>query len=125
MSVKNPILNSLVTAWKGLKVTLDHVFHSGKKRKPQGVAEDNYFKQQEGLVTIQYPREKIQVPETGRYQLHVEIDDCIVCNLYATICLVDCIDIRSDERRVRITRVSTGRTRWSTYYYHKNTIMQL
>ncbi|HEY9562075.1 MAG TPA: NADH-quinone oxidoreductase subunit I [Anseongella sp.] len=95
MSVKNPIWNSLVTAWKGLKVTLDHVFHSGKKRKPQGVAEDNYFKQQEGLVTIQYPREKIPVPETGRYQLHVEIDDCIVCDLCAKICPVDCIDIEA------------------------------
>lgn len=76
-----------------MKVTLDHVFHAGKKRKPQGVAEDNYFRQQEGLVTIQYPHEKIPVPETGRYQLHVEIDDCIVCDLCAKICPVDCIEI--------------------------------
>src|SRR3546814_2392459 len=85
MSVKNPIWNSLVTAWKGLKVTLDHVFHSGKKRKPQGVAEDNYFKQQEGLVTIQYPREKIPVPE--RSEEHTSELQSLMRISYAVFCL--------------------------------------
>lgn len=93
MKRKNHIWNSLATAWKGLKVTFEHFFAAGKQRKPGGVADDNYFKQQEGLVTIQYPREKIPVPEVGRYQLHVEIDDCIVCDLCARICPVDCIEI--------------------------------
>ncbi|HYH56285.1 MAG TPA: 4Fe-4S binding protein [Anseongella sp.] len=95
MKKKNTIWNSLLTAWKGLEVTFRHIFAAGKKRQPGGVAEDNYFKQQEGLVTIQYPREKIPVPEVGRYQLHVEIDDCIVCDLCAKICPVDCIEIEA------------------------------
>src|SRR5690606_7062067 len=93
VKTKNTIWNSMVTAWKGLKVTMGHVFQASKKRLPGGVADDNYFKQQEGLVTIQYPREKIPVPETGRYQLHVEIDDCIWCHLCTKICPVDCIEI--------------------------------
>lgn len=90
---KNRIWNSLHTAWKGLKVTLEHLFGAGKQRKPEGIADDRYFKQPEGLVTVQYPHEKLPVPEVGRYQLHVEIDDCIVCDLCAKICPVDCIEI--------------------------------
>lgn len=42
---------------------------------------------------MQYPKEEIPVPDHGRYKLHNEIDDCIVCDKCAKICPVDCIDI--------------------------------
>ena len=59
------------------------------------MSSDNYFHQLEGTNTIQYPKQTIPVPEVGRYQLDVEIDDCIVCDLCAKICPVDCIDIEA------------------------------
>lgn len=59
------------------------------------MSSDNYFHQLEGTNTIQYPAQKLAIPEVGRYQLDVEIDDCIVCDLCAKICPVDCITIES------------------------------
>lgn len=55
--------------------------------------EAGYFEQKAGIVTLEYPTFSIPVPENGRYQLHNEIDDCIVCDKCAKICPVDCIDI--------------------------------
>lgn len=44
-------------------------------------------------MTLQFPHETIPVPDHGRYQLHNEIEDCIVCDKCAKICPVNCIDI--------------------------------
>ena len=49
-------------------------------------------RRQTGYIIIQN-REQIPIPDHGRYQLHNEIDDCIVCDKCAKICPVDCIDI--------------------------------
>lgn len=57
---------------------------------------------------MQYPKEKIPVPEVGRYQLHVEIDDCIVCDLCAKICPVDCIEIESIKGTGPLGQTSDG-----------------
>lgn len=46
-------------------------------------------------MTLQYPKETFKVPDNGRYKLHNEIDDCIVCDKCAHICPVDCIEIES------------------------------
>ena len=70
------------------------------------VTDDNYFKQLESTATIQYPHQEMPVPEVGRYQLDVEIDDCIVCDLCAKICPVDCITIES----IKSTEGSIGET---------------
>ena len=70
------------------------------------ISDDNYFKQQESTNTIQYPKQQLPIPEVGRYQLDVEIDDCIVCDLCAKVCPVNCIDIES----IKSTEGSIGET---------------
>lgn len=88
-------LNGFTTAITGLGLTLKHLFASKRKREVVHMSSDNYFHQLEGTNTIQYPAQKLAIPEVGRYQLDVEIDDCIVCDLCAKICPVDCITIES------------------------------
>jgi NADH-quinone oxidoreductase subunit I len=64
-----------------------------QSRQPIGVSNKNYFEQKTGIVTLQYPKQQLPVPDNARYQLHNEIDDCIVCDKCAKVCPVDCIDI--------------------------------
>jgi NADH-quinone oxidoreductase subunit I len=100
-------INGFTTAIKGMGITFGHLFASHAKREVLSVSDNNYFKQVEnGTNTIQYPRQKLPVPEVGRYQLDVEIDDCIVCDLCAKICPVDCITIES----IKSTTGSIGET---------------
>lgn len=102
------VINGLRTSWKGLSITLRHFFQASESKIVRGVAEDNYFDQKTGIATIQYPHEKLPVPEVGRYQLHVEIDDCIVCDLCAKICPVNCIEIESIKATEIIGKTSDG-----------------
>jgi len=74
-------------------------------------SDDNYFKRLEGTNTIQYPKQALPIPEVGRYQLDVEIDDCIVCDLCAKICPVDCIDIEAIRATEAIGQTSDGTTK--------------
>src|SRR5471030_616590 len=104
----NKTLNGFTTAWKGLTLTIKHLFASNAKRAVIPVSDENYFKQLEGTNTIQYPAQKLPVPEVGRYQLDVEIDDCIVCDLCAKICPVDCITIDSIKATELIGHTSDG-----------------
>ena len=101
-------INGFKTAWKGLTLTIRHLFASNAKRKITPVSNDNYFKSLEGTNTIQYPKQQLPVPEVGRYQLEVEIDDCIVCDLCAKICPVDCIDIESIKATEAFGQTSDG-----------------
>jgi NADH-quinone oxidoreductase subunit I len=105
--VLNRTLNGFTTAWKGLSLTIKHLFASNAKREVIPVSDDNYFKKLDSTTnTIQYPHQALPVPEVGRYQLDVEIDDCIVCDLCAKICPVDCITIDS----IKSTTGSIGET---------------
>ncbi len=94
--------------WKGMSLTIRHLFTANGKRKVIPASSDNYFKQLEGTNTIQYPKQSLPVPEVGRYQLDVEIDDCIVCDLCAKICPVDCITIDSIKATELIGYTSDG-----------------
>ncbi|MBE7177447.1 MAG: 4Fe-4S dicluster domain-containing protein [Mucilaginibacter polytrichastri] len=105
------LINGITTAAKGLGLTLKHLCAATESRKIVPVKANNYFAQREGLNTIQYPREKLPVPETGRYQLDVEMDDCIVCDLCAKICPVNCIDIQSIKATGPIGQTSDGTTK--------------
>jgi len=105
------VLRSLTTALTGLSVTLRHLFASHKNRGILPASDDNYFKQMDGTNTIQYPHQALPVPEVGRYQLDVEIDDCIVCDLCAKICPVDCIDIEAIKATEAIGQTSDGTTK--------------
>ena len=87
------IVESVKTMSGGLKLTLRYLFQAVRSRKPIGISEPDYFEVDTGIMTLQYPHESLPVPETGRYRLHNEIDDCIVCDKCAKICPVDCIEI--------------------------------
>lgn len=105
----NKVINGFTTAWKGLSLTIRHFFAPRGTRKVISASDNNYFKQLEkGTNTIQYPRQELPVPEVGRYQLDVEMDDCIVCDLCAKICPVNCIDIESIKATEVIGQTSDG-----------------
>jgi NADH-quinone oxidoreductase subunit I len=110
-SVHNKAINGFKTAWKGLSLTIGHLFASNAKRRVIPASDANYFKQMEGTNTIQYPHQQLPVPEVGRYQLDVEMDDCIVCDLCAKICPVDCIIIDSIKATEAIGQTSDGTTK--------------
>ncbi|MCS7004335.1 MAG: 4Fe-4S binding protein [Cytophagales bacterium] len=79
----------------GLMLTWKHFrrIFTQKRRLPLNVQSNQYFSQNNGLETLLYPYEKLPIPDNGRYKLHNEIDDCIVCDKCAKICPVDCIEI--------------------------------
>ena len=101
-------LQGFITAAKGLAVTLAHLFGARRSRGVVDVRKANYFEQQEGVTTVQFPKEKMPVPEVARYQLDVEIDDCIVCDLCAKACPVDCITIEAVKAADVIGKTSDG-----------------
>jgi len=101
-------LSGFITAWKGLSLTIKHFSAASSSKKVKAIDQEDYFEQQEGIVTVQYPHQQLPVPEVGRYQLHVEIDDCIVCDLCAKICPVNCIDIESIKATEAIGKTSDG-----------------
>jgi len=104
--------NAFITALKGMGLTLRHMFGAKQNRQVGSVKADNYFKRlEEGTNTIQYPKQQLPIPEVGRYQLDVEIDDCIVCDLCAKICPVDCIDIEAIKATQAIGQTSDGSTK--------------
>lgn len=87
------IRESITSLTGGLKLTFKHLWQARESRKPIGVEDDDYFSQETGVITLQYPFESFPVPDNGRYRLHNEIDDCIVCDKCAKVCPVNCIDI--------------------------------
>jgi len=105
------ILEGVSSSWKGLKLTLKHFWQARFHRTPVGIADDNYFAQKTGIVTLQYPMESIPVPDNGRYRLYNEIDDCIVCDLCAKICPVNCIEIEPIKATEEIGKTSDGTTK--------------
>ncbi|MFN3404945.1 MAG: 4Fe-4S dicluster domain-containing protein [Cytophagaceae bacterium] len=98
---------------QGLKLTIRHFFRSAKTDAVKKISIDNpgYFDFQNGISTIQYPHESIPVPDNGRYRLHNEIDDCIVCDLCAKICPVNCIEIEPVKSTEEIGKTSDGTTK--------------
>jgi NADH-quinone oxidoreductase subunit I len=92
----------------GLRLSFRHLLDARQQRKPYGVSDKHYFEQEEGIVTLQYPHETIPVPDIGRYKLHNEIDDCIVCDKCAKICPVNCIEIEPIRAVEEIGKTSDG-----------------
>ena len=59
-------------------------------------------------MTLSYPHESLPIPDNGRYKLHNEIDDCIVCDKCAKVCPVDCIEIDPIRAVGEIGKTSDG-----------------
>ena len=84
---------AISTSAAGLKLSLAHFFQVFTKKREQDITALDYFHEEKGTVTLQFPRESIPVPDHGRYKLHNEIEDCIVCDKCARVCPINCIDI--------------------------------
>lgn len=108
MAYFQDIKDGIQTTLKGLSITMRHLRQATESRKPLSVSSDNYFEQQTGLVTVQYPHEQLPIPDNGRYRLHNEIDDCIVCDKCAKVCPVDCITIDAIKATEEIGKASDG-----------------
>ena len=87
------IIEATRTLIAGLRLSLRHFNAADKGKKQQNITADNYFEQTTGKTTLRYPHEMIPVPDNGRYRLHNEMEDCIVCDKCAKVCPVDCIEI--------------------------------
>ncbi len=96
------------TSVKGLRTTLEHLRAAPTSTKTLGIKDKEYFEQDTGLMTLQYPHESFPVPDNGRYKLDNEIDDCIVCDKCAKICPVDCIDIEPIKATETFGHTSDG-----------------
>jgi len=105
------ISEAISSLTSGLKITLSHFVNARKHRKPIGIENKDYFAQDKGIVTLQYPLETIPIPDNGRCRLYNEIDDCIVCDLCAKICPVDCIEIEAVKSTEEIGKTSDGTTK--------------
>lgn len=92
----------------GLRLTFKHLAGARHSAKSSSIQDPKYFDQQHGIATIQYPYESIPVPDNGRYRLHNEIDDCIVCDKCAKICPVNCITIEPVKAVEEIGKTSDG-----------------
>ncbi len=102
------ITDSFGSLMHGLTLTAKHFWRARHSRKPLSIQDQNYFHQPDGIATIQYPHEILPVPVTGRYRLHNEIDDCIVCDKCAKICPVNCITIEPIRATEEIGKTSDG-----------------
>ena len=89
------ILSGVQSTRNGMALTWKHAWSARKSRKVQQIQDPQYFNASEntGIFTLEYPHQKIPVPVNGRYQLHNEMDDCIVCDKCVKVCPVDCIEI--------------------------------
>lgn len=96
------------TLTKGLKITGQHMLDARNQREPIEPNDENYFDRQNGIFTVQYPKEQIPVPDHGRYKLHNEIEDCIVCDKCAKVCPVNCIDIEPVRATEEFGKTSDG-----------------
>jgi formate hydrogenlyase subunit 6/NADH:ubiquinone oxidoreductase subunit I len=92
----------------GLKLTFRHLVSSRKTDKVISVSNPDYFSNRGGIATIQYPHAQLPVPDVGRYKLHNEMDDCIVCDKCAVVCPVDCITIEPIKSPEVIGKTSDG-----------------
>ena len=91
-----------------MSLTWRHLLNARQSRKPISIQNPDYFEQDTGITTLQFPHESMLVPDNGRYQLDCEIDDCIVCDKCAKICPVDCIDIEPIKSSEIISYASDG-----------------
>jgi formate hydrogenlyase subunit 6/NADH:ubiquinone oxidoreductase subunit I len=91
-----------------MKITFRHLIRARRSQPILAITEAQYFTQREGIATIQYPYEMQPIPDVGRYRLHNEIDDCIVCDKCVKVCPVDCIDIEPIRATEEIGKTSDG-----------------
>jgi formate hydrogenlyase subunit 6/NADH:ubiquinone oxidoreductase subunit I len=108
VSYWSAITESVKSLSEGLKLTLSYFSKARKTQPVKSIQAPDYFSSREGIATIQYPHVELPVPDVGRYKLHNEIDDCIVCDKCAVVCPVDCITIEPVKSPEVIGKTSDG-----------------
>lgn len=93
---------------KGMALTWKHAWNARKQRSVHQIQDLAYFQNPDGIVTLEYPNVEIPTPVNGRYQLHNEMDDCIVCDKCVKVCPVDCIDIEPIKATGLVGHTSDG-----------------
>ncbi len=104
------------TTAKGLSMTWEHFQKSIQSlaktntnaNSPQNQSFEIDDNSNLGIVTNRYPHEMMPIPDNGRYKLHNEIEDCIVCNKCAEVCPVNCIEIDAIRGTEQVGRASDG-----------------
>jgi NADH-quinone oxidoreductase subunit I len=91
-----------------MALTWKHAWDARKQRTQHNIQDETYFAQPTGIATLQYPHVEIPTPDNGRYQLHNEMDDCIVCDKCVKVCPVDCIDIEPIKATGLVGHASDG-----------------
>jgi NADH-quinone oxidoreductase subunit I len=104
----NKITGAVGSLLSGLRVTFAHLLNARLKQSTLPIQNAEYFNNRNGIATIQYPHEILPVPDVGRYRLHNEMDDCIVCDKCAKICPVNCITIEPIKATEEIGKTSDG-----------------
>jgi formate hydrogenlyase subunit 6/NADH:ubiquinone oxidoreductase subunit I len=94
-----------------MRLTFRHLLQAGRRNRQTDIQQPGYFENRTGRSTVLYPYESVPVPAHGRYKLHNEIEDCIVCDKCAKICPVDCIDIEPIKSPVEFGKTSDGTSR--------------
>ena len=103
------IQTAIRTTLTGARLTFRHFLKAMRKKPASTTIEAaTYFKEQEGIITLQYPHEMFVLPDNARYELHNEIEDCIVCDKCAKICPVNCIDIEAIKATEQLGLTSDG-----------------
>ncbi|MHA8051000.1 4Fe-4S binding protein [Aquirufa sp. ROCK-SH2] len=102
------IFDAISSTKKGMGLTWKHLLDARRSRKIQNIQDPNYFTESTGIFTSQYPHIEVPAPVNGRYQLHNEMDDCIVCDKCVKVCPVDCIDIEPIKATELVGYTSDG-----------------
>jgi len=102
------IVDVIQSTRKGMALTWKHAWDARKQRTQHNIQDETYFAQSTGIATLQYPHIEIPTPDNGRYQLHNEMDDCIVCDKCVKVCPVDCIDIEPIKATGLVGHASDG-----------------
>lgn len=84
-----------VTIATGMGITLKHFFNAIHRKGDAGIDDADYFRQVDGLCTLQYPREAVPTPVNARYRLYNDIEDCIGCGQCERACPIGCIAIET------------------------------
>lgn len=92
----------------GLHLTWRQLWKSRKTDPQLNIQRADYFTRTGGVATVPYPHVRIPVPDVGRYKLHNEIDDCIVCDKCANVCPVNCIEIEAIRSPEEFGKTSDG-----------------
>jgi formate hydrogenlyase subunit 6/NADH:ubiquinone oxidoreductase subunit I len=96
---------------QGMRLTISHLLHIRRRSDKlikHNIQHPEYFNNQRGVSTIQFPHEQLPIPDNGRYQLHNEIGDCIVCDKCVKVCPVNCITIEPIRAAEEFGKTSDG-----------------